>query len=501
MRQTFPLGGLRGLSGYSFGALDFNQIRVGGATVRLPPLPSLPQVPQVPLPSASGYQEVVERIGGEALGKAIAAVPGASQVIAQAAALAGPYGPALALGAQAVGSIVSGMFDSEPPEPNVAGLDLDSLVDRPLRSPNDAVLAAKVVAGIVGGVGKNASDQALKNAHEVLFKALSGLAKGDSIKTVDDRLRQIGSGWRACAFFSAYVGYDRTLHDETFGNKELRAQFGKLLAWAAPRVQIREMIWYWYLYRIARAADLLSFGNPNTTITSFRKEFYDQPVPGVGFKAFVTNRDRSGWKGSQRLAGRDREATIGTWAELIASRAMPWPSASDAGIWSYTPIPRDILEAEVEKYDERKLARIQDVPLAGMDRWTVNMPKPSDSGEVTNFPENYAQAATLCFALTAKDTLHMETLAGMLEQRQVAIATANKESKERAAALVKVARKIARGLAKRRALKQEAALRQAARRRQVARRQTTAAVGTTAGKAATAAKWAAAATAAWFLLG
>ena len=394
-------------------------IRVGGALFAAPALPSgvvglsqqVAQLARLPISEAT-LRSAVGRAQGIA-GTAAAAMGGdmAGALASAAAMVPPPYGPMIAIGASVAGMLVSAMFSDEPPKPQVGGRDVDAF---PFASANDGALSGKISSGEVG------AEELLKqgvvaDASTVVQATLEMLARGKTIGQADVMLRagqRMGGGslprtsFRSVAYFCAYAKFSDLY---AMGGVNLwRKQIGKVLGWAAPRVQIREMFWYWYLYRTSLAAYAMWDGNPagNTSRVAVRTT----PVPGADFHPEAFRQGRA-WPGSRRLAGKDAEvAGPDDWADLVRSRAAPLPVQDEkTGLWTYLPLDEGILAAEVAKYDRGALQLISDVPLSGLDRdeWVVQLPNMVGDGrgnyELTNFPESYAEAAKLCKALVAAD--------------------------------------------------------------------------------------------------
>ena len=400
-----------------------NQLLVEAARLGIPTkFPDLPSNSELitQLPSVSEYQNKIESfIGGSDVAKGLATAMGgqASALLGQMSTMAGPYGPAIAIGLKIGGTLLKSLFsdDPPPPKPNIAGVDLEKLVRNPVANTTFAVLSGKIVGGLIDA--KGAKKGITENVTMTVNHARRALSKGQTIAQVDKDLDSPTwkSSWRNVCLFSYYVGYDWMLKETEGSDPETRAQTGKMFGWAAPRVAVRELLWNWFLYRMAYSALIGSGGNVSTPIKAgyFRKIYNErklhQPIPGF-YPSIGGRGEYEDWPFSRKLA-KVEGGGVETWITQVNKYAVAVPTGKEDGLYVYNPIPKDILIAEAKRYDNNKI-RIQDVALPGTGLLTVDMPSPETADHLTAFPENYQQAAAFALSLAAVTESGKRRIAG-----------------------------------------------------------------------------------------
>jgi len=402
---------------------------VGGVSLTAPQLPTevrqlqsrVADLAKLPV-SAATLRSALGRARGIADTAAAAMGGDVLNAIAGAAAMVPPpYGAALAMAVSIGGPLISGLFSgsSEVPKPEVGGRKVEDIASAVLATANDGVLAGKIVSGEIQ------ADPLLKqsvigDATIIVAATLDMLADGKTVNQADVLLRAgkrsngtrnlPPSSFRAVAYFCAYADF-ATISTMGGTSRNLAREIGKILAWAAPRVQIREMFWYWYLYRCSLAGYTYTWGSNrygrlDGQDANWKWHGVTYPVPGLA--SFHPEFYGRGWGGTQRLAGKDENVSPDVWAGLVRSRVAPVPVPDpNTGLWSYQPLDETILAEEIAKYDppgfRPGMQKIADVPLSGMDRdeWVVRFP--DRTHELSVFPEGYAEAAKLCKAFVAAD--------------------------------------------------------------------------------------------------
>ena len=338
-----------------------DRLTLGSVSIDLPPLPAF--VPPG-LPDVGAYARMIE-------GAASGGAQSVFDSVAMVATLAPPpYGPAVAAGAmvaKGVASFVGGLFGSdEPPEPpSVSGVPRDRLTSTPLADPNTAAIAGRILSGrikVEGEMQEAIASRALETGgHRALGTAGAGImAEGGHL---DRELRDHGTSLRAVAYFLAYAGYDAVLGARYVNSDADKAQVARFLAWAAPRIQVRELLMY--------------------AFAALRLERPPRPsgIPSPGEITAITR------------AGAFGEVMGGPtgWWQLAKARAVPKPYKSGA-LWVYAPIPKNVLALELPKYEAPSFgqARLQIVDtISDLDVHPFWMP---------SVGMTFAQAAAAAYA-------------------------------------------------------------------------------------------------------
>ena len=363
-------------SRYAVGAAGggATRVRLGRVTIDLPALPTF-NPPQ--LPSVAAYQDVLAKVtsGGAS---------GIASAVAAAAALAPPpYGTAIAVGMQAL-SFVGGLFgDSSTPPPNVKGVSRGDLTENALANPNIAALAGRIIGGQVEVEGALRESIAF-SAKTGVLAALRRLADGETVVAVDRALREFPVGrrtsFRAVAYFVAYAGYDTIFNSDFAGGQGQAAQVGRVLAWAAPRIQLRELLMYAYA---ARMLEVVPHAETNLIHPLARRSefFYEVTESPAG------------------------------WWNLAMARAVPAPDRDETtGLWTYAPIPAAILQSEIPLYEGSSYGA---ATLPILDTVTANDVHPFWMPDVG---WTFAEAVAQTYARARADKEYMNVVEDLLDQ-------------------------------------------------------------------------------------
>lgn len=354
--------------------------------------------------SASEFAETIDKLG------AVSGVKSALGVIGAAATVAGPAG-GIVSAAATIGSIFASLFgSSDPPQaPKIGGVNAESLVKKPLRSETFAVIAGRVVAGSIKTSGFN-TDAILIGAKPAVQAALDDLANGRSRSDVNRMLKAVHrTTWRNVAMFCGYAPFEKLFDPHFSGSADRGKQLGKILAWVAPRVQLRQALAYYFFHEQAAAAMACTGGNCNQAVVSFwspdvRKRLCSKMLrDGRGTIATVED-----WPATRRLCSDGRTAT--GYAAHVRDLLLPIP-VELAGVWQYNPVTEDVVRREIDHYEA---AGIDEVEVGHL--WKIRFPQ---SSFLLRIPYGWAEAARRAFKLAASDASYNDALRrGMTDMRE-----------------------------------------------------------------------------------
>lgn len=329
-------------------------LQLAGTRIQLPTFPAMTPT-MLPMPNnvnayASMVGSALEVAGGDAKAK----LAGAAALIGAAAPFAGPYAPALLVGATAL-SMVGGMFSSNPApdQPKIKGIKTSDLLKHSFADVTQAVLLGKILSGTV----QVDTSEAYKLTAQVGFNEIL-------------RVGPRHPNYRAAAFFAVYAGYDK-LFDMNFTAPSLMPKLGALMAWGAPRVQIREALMYYNVAVLAKQRPLRLARAMVDTV----------PVPTPTPAAPLGDAQISNYA--------DTDPT--TFATLAMARAMPVPTfGKETKTWVYTPIPINVLKTELMWYETGRHP-IEDTPTDKIGHVILRY-KPDHGSTMYTVPITYAEA-------------------------------------------------------------------------------------------------------------
>lgn len=304
--------------------------------IRLALPPELDVAPKI-IDSVRGYRDFIDDIQKEVGGKVLGSV----DLIANAASLAGPLGPTIAIAAfNGLGSIFRSLFTSSkpPPPPTVGGERIENF-DDPLANVYIATIAGRILAEEIPS-----QVDVVGQAMGLVNESLAKLRDGTSWEALDDYLRRNRATLRALGAFCFYAGFDTLFNRDLVARESDAAQVGRIIRRYAARFQLRELYANYWLYRNTRAVFKGLGGNCNRRTPGFGISGNTTPIEtDPNFRPGFTLSGHGAHKALRKAC-----KTVGypTYESTCFRIFAPY-AIEHKGVWSYSPIPSDIFESEI----------------------------------------------------------------------------------------------------------------------------------------------------------
>lgn len=411
-----------------------DHVDVGGIRIDLPPVPDLlPDLPLDSVASASRFIEDLAAGGSVDLNRLLrSGVAGAAAEAAKFLGAAGGAVPIIGGALAGIGSLIGSLFGGgppPPPPPQIAGFDEDAFLINPLINPDWASVAGLATDPRSKLAGSSINRSRIVSATSSLVgSVLDDLRAGKSPSEVNSKLVNgtygLKSSWRAVAYFVGYAQYDVIFADDFVGFHERKPQLGKLLAWAAPRIQVRELFARWSAYLQCLAVDRCTNGNPNLEIKkTLSNPGCSRDVFVADSRGIVTQFKTVGYNGPIRRCRSSKDGgPFGSWSAQVARLVSPWPfeqrGRDGKFVWVYHSFDAGILAREVEEYYARpskEPVKFQYLYAGEKKVVPVTFPRSASENDPWSFPFSYAEAAAQAIRFVRNDVAYSGELRSRLQ--------------------------------------------------------------------------------------